>query len=78
MRRVLAHQEADEADRAAEMATAFADQLIAEAVINNVDPGAAIYALWFHLTASLIQLGWTPDELKREAIWHAADPEGLQ
>jgi hypothetical protein len=34
------------------------------------------YALWVHLTHALVHWGWKPEELARDAEWHAKNEEG--
>ena len=59
----------EEMDRADELL----DELFERLVNEDADPIGVAYSMWVHLTHILTAAGWTPEELIRDAGWHATN-----
>lgn len=55
-----------------ELASEIFDHFLERCDATDCDPSGAGFDLWVQLARFLAEAGWTPEELIREAGWHAA------
>jgi hypothetical protein len=62
----------DEEERAFALADKLIDDALQAANDAGLDPGEVAYDMWINLTRTLTVIGWTPEELMRDAGWHSS------
>jgi hypothetical protein len=63
----------EEIDAGLHAAENIYDEILATINEAAIDSGTVHFALWTFFTRMLVENGWTPEGLAREAAYHAAD-----